>query len=247
MKGLSRPDLRGGGPLELLDRYPVVFGVLCANLLLFAFAATQAGSPNPGPELISRLGGNDPRYVLAQPWRLLTAAFLHYGLLHLLCNGFALYVIGRVLEVHFGSARLWVLYVLFALAGNVGAAGWNLLVLSGKLPLERGVGVAAGASGAVFGLILLGYVYARANPHRLGSVAANLQTWIMLGAVYTLLVPGIDVAGHVAGAAAGALAGALVQPDPRREPHPAWKPAAVLLGLVCLGCFAAVVLTLRRG
>jgi membrane associated rhomboid family serine protease len=176
---------------------------------------------------------------------LLTSAFLHYDLLHIAGNSLALFFVGRVLEIHYGSHRLWVLYVIFAVTSGLGSASWNALVATGKLPFGH-VGVSAGASGAVFGLLLLGYVYARAHPHRLGSVANGLRVWIFAGVVITFALPNVDVAGHLTGALAGAVAGSLVQPVPGEDPHPAWKPAAVALAVLALLCVGAAVWTLRQ-
>jgi rhomboid protease GluP len=245
MRGSHRPDLGTGGIPELFDRYPVTFGVLGANLLLFLFVLSKASGGDITTGLLGQLGANDYRYVFQQPWRLITCAFLHYGVLHFVLNGVALYIVGKVLEVHYGWARLWTLYVVFAVASSLASASWNALLGSGVLPFGGAPAVSAGASGAIYGLILLGYVYARGERHRLGSIAASLQNWIIIGALFTFVFPGIDVAGHVGGAAAGALGGMLVKPEPGKDPHPAWKPVAIGLAFLCLAAFGMVMLTLR--
>ncbi|RMG19015.1 MAG: rhomboid family intramembrane serine protease [Planctomycetota bacterium] len=246
MRGSLRPDLGRGGPLEQLERYPFTYGVLLANVLLFAFVVLKAGGPHVDAGLIARLGGNVYPLVLHEPWRLFTCAFLHYDLLHVLGNSLALFFLGRLLEVHYGHHRLWVLYVAFALASSLGSASWSALVARGVVPFGH-VGVSAGASGAVSGLLLLGFVYAREHADRLGSLARTLQTWILVGVAVTALVPRIDVASHVAGAVAGALAGALVQPLPGRAPHPAWKPLSLACCLLALAAEGAAVVSLRQG
>ena len=93
MKGSSRPDL-GSGFGELLERYPVTFGVLGANLVLFLFSMMKSGSPFFDPELLLRLGGNHFLLVGSQPWRLLASVFLHSGVLHFALNSVALYFVG---------------------------------------------------------------------------------------------------------------------------------------------------------
>jgi rhomboid protease GluP len=247
MRGSHRPDIGTGGIPELLDRYPVTFGVIGANLVLFLFAISKAQGLGITPSLQLQLGGNYYALVPHEPWRLITCAFLHYGVLHFAFNAIALFIVGKVLEVHYGWARLWTLYVAFAVVSSLASAGWNALLATGSLPFGGSPAVSAGASGAVYGLILMGYVYARSQAHRLGSIAASLQSWILIGVVFTFVFPGIDVAGHVGGAAAGAVAGALVQPKPGKDAHPAWKPIAIGLAFLCLASFGMVVLALRAG
>lgn len=236
----DRPDLRRG-LWDLLDRYPTTFGILGANLLLFLFAGYRQGNYPIDPELAVQLGANLYTLVPQEPWRLLTSAFLHYHPVHFALNAVALFVLGRVLEVHFGSARLFVLYILFALAGSTASALWH-----SYLPLPA---ASAGASGALFGLILLGYLYARSVPDRLGTLAEHLQLWIVAGVVISFVVPsdtGIDVAAHFGGAAAGAVAGYLVHPRPGEDVSRAWSVAALILALATVGSFLIVMVRLRE-
>lgn len=234
MRGSRRPDIGQGGILEQFDRYPMTLGILVANLLLYGFAVKSGGSLQIPGELLVRLGANHPELVKTQPWRLLTSAFLHAGPIHILFNSLALLYVGKILEVHFGSARLWVLYVVFAIGGGVGSNLWGAL---------RGGGISVGASGAVLGLILLGWVWARSSPERLGGLARQLGTWIFYAALLSFL-PRVDWAGHAGGALAGALCALVIHPEPGEETSPAWGGLAVVVALVCLGAFA---ITLRVG
>jgi hypothetical protein len=85
-------------------------------------------------------------------YRLVTAAFLHGGLLHLALNMFALASLGPVLESALGRSRFLALYLLSALGGST---------LSFLLAAPNTVGV--GASGAIFGLFGAFYVVARSS------------------------------------------------------------------------------------
>lgn len=237
----DRPDVGEGGVLDLLDRYPVTIGVLGANLALFLFAASRAGLTVDIPgEVLFQLGANVYPVVLHEPWRVLTSAFLHANLLHLLFNAFAMLAIGRVLEVHLGSSRLWCAYLLSALGGSVCSDVWQAL---------RGVpALSVGGSGGGFGLILLGFVYASRVPERLGSLALSLRSWLFSAALFSLFFfQQIDHAAHLGGAAVGALIGWRVDTKPSADPHPAWTPLAHVLALLSLASFAAVVLRLRAG
>jgi membrane associated rhomboid family serine protease len=79
-------------------------------------------------------------------WRLITAAFLHYGPFHLLLNMLALYWFGSLLEQRIGSGRFLLLYLVSGLAGSAGALLWSPLVPT------------VGASGAIFGILGAGLV-----------------------------------------------------------------------------------------
>src|SRR6266540_3154081 len=96
-------------------------------------------------------------------WRLLTAAFLHYGPFHLLLNMLALYWFGTALERRIGSGRFLLLYVVSGLAGSAGA-----LLLSPTTPT-------VGASGAIFGIMGAALVLERqGTPIFAGSVVGLL-------------------------------------------------------------------------
>lgn len=239
MRNSDRPDVGRGGLLELLDRYPVCFGLLGANVVLFLFALSRAGGGFAvPPEVLYHLGGNVYPEVRAEPWRLLTSAFLHADVIHILFNSFALLAVGRVLEVQLGSARLWVIYVLAAVGGSVCSAGWQAV--------SDRAAVSVGASGGAFGLIFLGWVYASRVPERLGSFAAGLRSWLFTIAIFSLLFfRDLDHAAHAGGAAVGALFGRQLDTRPGRDLHPAWAFLAHGLALLALASFAAVVLRLR--
>lgn len=237
MRGTDRPDVGASTPLELLDRYPVTFGVLAANVALFVFCAFRSGGVLRIDGLVlHRLGANDGSLVLSEPWRLITHAFLHGDLLHIIFNSVAILSIGRILEVHLGSARLWCCYALSAIGGGLLSVVWQRL----NEPV-----LSVGASGAAFGLILCGFVYASRAPERLGTLAASLRSWLVSAAIFSLvLFTVIDHAAHIGGAAVGALFGWRFDTRPK-DPHPLWGPLAHFLALLCLAAFAAAVLRMR--
>lgn len=242
MRGSDRPDI-GRGFLDYVERYPFTFGVLAANLVLFGFCASRGGQLgfSVSNAVLYQMGANVAPLLPSEPWRLLTAAFLHADLLHLLFNCYATFVLGRVLEVHYGSARAWVLYFLFAVGGS-GASALHQV-------LRDEVSLSIGSSGAVYGLILMGYLYARSAPARLGSLEVQFRQWIVVGVVFSLFLSSqasIDHAAHLGGAAAGALAGRLVRPRPGQDEHPAWTPLAHGCALATLASFAMVVVRLRQ-
>ena len=122
-------------------------------------------------------------------WRLMTAAFLHYGPIHLALNMLALYWLGRVLETVIGSWRYLLLYLASGLAGSAGA-----LWLSPN-------SATVGASGAIFGVLGALLVLERRGVIHSGGQIVGL---IVLNLVFTFAVSGISIGGHLGGLVGGA-------------------------------------------
>lgn len=137
-----------------------------------------------------------------QYYRLLTAAFLHAGVLHLALNMFALAQLGPVLESALGRARFLALYVLSALGGSV------LFYL-----LAPATTFAVGASGAIFGLFGAYYVVVR----RLGGPTGSIVTLLVINLVITFTIPIIDWRAHLGGLVTGALIAAAFAYTPNDE------------------------------
>jgi rhomboid protease GluP len=150
-------------------------------------------------------------------WRLASAMFMHFGLLHLALNGWALWDVGRIVERLLGPWRLVAAYLGSGLAGNL---------LS--LVVQGNDAVSAGASGAIFGLygvllVVLASERQRFDAHEFrwlfGAAALFAAVALSLG----FFVRGIDNAAHGGGLAAGALLGVLLRRPlgarrvPRRE------------------------------
>ncbi len=122
-------------------------------------------------------------------WRLETATFLHYGLIHLGMNMFSLYFAGSILEQLIGRWRFLLLYIVSGLAGSAGA-----LLLSSPTALT------AGASGAIFGVLGGLLVLERRRHIATGGQVLGL---IVLNLVITFAIPGISVGGHLGGLVGG--------------------------------------------
>jgi len=137
-----------------------------------------------------------------QLWRFITPVFLHVSLTHIAFNMYALFVIGRDLERHYGHTRFAVLYFLGAFAGNV-ASFW----MSAK--------PSAGASTALFALIAAQGVFIYQNRKIFGSQSARMLSNVILVVVINLalgLSPGIDNWGHLGGLVGGTIFAFLAGP-----------------------------------
>ncbi len=121
----------------------VLVGVNCAVFLWMLLHGVSISNPTPGQLL--HFGANSTRLVLAGQWyRLLTATFVHIGLIHLGTNMWCLWNLGLLGEPLLGAWGLVATYVLTGVAGNLLSMGIN--VATGQ------DSVGAGASGAVFGI-----------------------------------------------------------------------------------------------
>jgi membrane associated rhomboid family serine protease len=164
-------------------------------------------------------------------YRLLTAAFLHAGVFHILLNMFALAQLGPVLEAALGRVRFLALYVLSALGGSV---------LSYVLSEPNQLGV--GASGAIFGLFGAFYVVVR----RLGGETRSIVMLLVVNLVITFTVPIIDWRAHLGGLVTGALLAAAMAYAPR-GPHRGQVQALACLAVAVVLVAAVVARTAALG
>ena len=150
-------------------------------------------------------------------WRLVTAGFLHGGLLHILMNSWVLFDLGPQVEEIYGASRMWVIYFCTNFVGFLFSA-WFSRALS------------VGASAALCGLI--GAMIALGVTHR-GPAAEMVRGVYIRWAVYIVifsLLPGVDMAAHVGGGLAGFGLGYIAGlPGPDRAPAEGmWRIAAWL-------------------
>jgi rhomboid protease GluP len=142
-----------------------------------------------------RLGASLPlAYNIGQPWRFITAIFLHGSILHIVFNMWVLMDIGPMVEELYGSARYLFLFVAS------GAAGYLLSSFVGSLSV--------GASGSLLGLI---GVLLAATTGRKSIAAQSLRSalirWLVYIGVLGLIMRGTDNFAHLGGLAAGYLLG----------------------------------------
>ena len=156
-------------------------------------------------------------------WRLITAAFLHYGVIHLGLNMLVLWFIGPALEDFFGHARYLLLYVVGGLAGSAGA----LIVSPNALTV--------GASGAIFGLMGAALILEWRKIYVFGGQALGLVVInLAFTFVFTASGGGISIGGHIGGLIGGAAA-ALVFLSMRR------RPTLATLGVAAVGVLSVAI------
>ncbi|MGH9429308.1 MAG: rhomboid family intramembrane serine protease [Terriglobia bacterium] len=198
---------RAGGLGKLLQNLvpnfmPVSFGLLTANFVFFLliFAAERDLSVQDLGRLVwgvsspslARWGADMGALVLAgQWWRLVSAIFIHIGIIHLAFNSYALIFIGPLLEELLGKERFLLLYILTGAFGFVVSNGYYGPWLT-----------TAGASGAIFGLIGAGIVFSKRGSQWGSMLGQQLVHWAIYGFGYGLVI-GANNAAHFGGFVAG--------------------------------------------
>jgi membrane associated rhomboid family serine protease len=176
-------ELAAGGTVDGLNNWIYNHGVLFAN------GALGHGQVLTGPVgAVAPPGYTAAGVVHGDWWRLITAAFLHYGPIHIGLNMLSLYFAGSILETVVGRWRYLLIYLVSGVAGSAGA-----LVLTPNSPT-------AGASGAIFGVLGALLVLERRGVIHSGG---QILMWILLNLFLTFTISGISIGGHLGGLVAG--------------------------------------------
>ncbi|HUZ81280.1 MAG TPA: rhomboid family intramembrane serine protease [Gaiellaceae bacterium] len=182
--GVYVAELAAGGTVDGVNNWIYNHGAL------FASGAYTQGTVGTLPAHAFAPGYHLIGVAHGEWWRMITAAFLHYGPLHLGMNMYGLYLGGTLLEHVIGRWRFALLYLASGVAGSAGA----LLFTPNS--------TTAGASGAIFGIFGALFVLERQRHISTGGQVAML---IILNLVFTFAVPGISIGGHIGGLIAGVL------------------------------------------
>lgn len=191
-----------------------------------------AGSIASGPPLptMVELGAMFPPLVAAgETWRLFTAMFLHFGVIHLAVNAYSLYILGTVLEGELGRPKFAALYLLSGLAASAASFAFSDLVT-----------VSAGASGAIFGIFggVFAVNYRRRNTPRGAMVMRSMVQIVILNVIINVVAASyLDWRAHLGGAAAG-LALGFAFAFPGRDQA---RRTATIVGIVAVS--AVVIMT----
>lgn len=189
------------------------------GILGMLFGIGSVASP-----VLQRLGASMPLLIdLDQPWRFVTACFLHANLLHIGFNMWVLVDLAPTVEEIYGSARFFFIYIV------TGICGYVLSGFFGHFSI--------GASGALVGLIgvLLAITYRRRSAG-MQQLRSQMFHWIIYLVLWGFFFPGIDNMAHLGGGIAGFILGRLMldrQPASTEERKRAyalgWVTAAVVL------------------
>jgi rhomboid protease GluP len=243
--GRANPGLWGFGPAirQLGADFgfaPMVVGA-CVTLwtvtLLFSGGNIGGGglfsALSPSPRVLFWFGesGAVPVFGFGRWWTVLSAGWLHAGLLHVAMNMYWVWQMGPAIAELFGTSRTVIIYTVG------GVAGFTLSSLAGRyfpqLPLLHAGFYTVGASAPVFGLIGALYHYGRSGSEVVRQMALSI---VIQAAIFGFLVPGIDNYAHLGGFAGGYMASAVLNPFTReRGDH-------TIIAIVCLLASALSIL-----
>ncbi|HEX7068932.1 MAG TPA: rhomboid family intramembrane serine protease [Candidatus Limnocylindria bacterium] len=189
----------------------VTYLIIAICAALFLIDGALSGGSTLGGGLFGGLGPlgqanaiNGVMVAQGEWWRIFTSAFFHLGLIHIGFNMYVLYLYGSIVEHMYGPLEYAAIYLLCA-------AGGSVLTM-----LVDPVQFAAGASGAIFGLIGLLFVVSRRHHAVLGrearSLIGGIGSYLVFLLIFTFVVPGISWTGHLGGLAVGAILGFLLPP-----------------------------------
>ncbi len=176
--------------------------IFLLNLTIFLVTCWLSGTffGAPPTDVLIALGAKDTvRLVQGEWWRFFTPIFIHVGVMHFAFNSLGLYVIGRHIEQIFGKYLFLVIYLGAGLAGNLCSAVFTL-------------GISAGASGALFGLLGAGWYLDRRFQQRLQALGGMRRGWsqftllVGINVLFGFIMPGIDNAAHIGGLLFGIVA-----------------------------------------
>lgn len=230
--------------LATTPRTTVTTVLVALNVVVWvANVATGLDPMSPDARLLAAWGGNYLPLTLEQPWRLMTAAFLHGGLVHLGFNMWALLDTGRIAERFYGHAQFLLIYLGSALFGSLA----SLFFSASKV-------VSVGASGAIFGVVgaLLAALFHK--HHQLPpALVTSMRSSMLMFAGYSLFMgfvsSHIDNAAHIGGMVAGAVLGLILAEvfDWEEYRRQASRRLAIAAVVVIAGAWAVWQLLPARG
>jgi rhomboid protease GluP len=242
-----------GAPTRILGVLPIpssaTSAIVVVNIALYAiawymaqsYASAQLGGGGGmggiSGEVLLRLGAKSPYILVGQWWRLVTAIFLHAGLLHIAFNLWCIFDLGPEVESLFTATKFLVLYLATGAAGFLLSLWWSPF------------GMSVGASGAILGMIGI-LIGASFHLGQLGKTYRSmLWRWVLYIFIFGLLpFFAVDNAAHLGGLVSGLAFGYFVpqgEPETRASQN-LWNALAVLSVLLIAGSFALMALNLTR-
>lgn len=181
-----------------------LFVIIC--LFLFLMMTIYGGSTNP--IVLLGFGARSNLHIITgQWWRLLSAAFLHAGFMHLAMNMVFVYYGGAQIEKLIGHWRFLVIYLISAVGGNIVSFAFNQ-------------SISVGASTAIAGMLASVIILEQFYPHHLylKYLAKRYTVLVVINVIFSLFAQNIDHAGHFGGFLSGALI-TIVLPLPGATNH----------------------------
>ncbi|WP_455684620.1 rhomboid family intramembrane serine protease [Thomasclavelia sp.] len=186
-------------------KYPITTGVIGICILVYVYTTIKYGIDMNANEGL-RTGGFNPILVVHfnEYYRLITANFIHFGLMHIFCNCYSLVNLGSVMEHLLGQKR-------YAIVLGISMVATTLLPCLLYLINDSGAySVMGGISGAIFGLMGALLALAIKFKNIYAYLFKQISSSILLMLLISVLVPSISLTGHVAGMIGGFVAMLLI-------------------------------------
>jgi rhomboid protease GluP len=188
----------------------VTIALIAINVLVFVVMAVKGVFPtSPTGEGLLPWGADFGPLTLngGQWWRLFTACFLHFGIIHIGFNMYVLYQVGMTTEFLYGRAKYLLIYLLAGVGGNI----VSLYVHPNS--------VGAGASGAIFGVYgaFLGFLLIRRSVIPKLAMAQMVRSAVIflgINLVYGVMSRSTDLSAHIGGLAIGFVLGCYLSHGP---------------------------------
>lgn len=199
-------------------------------IFIFSFILTSLLPPQYSGVVPVLMGGTVSDLVFSgELWRLVTANFLHVGLMHIGFNMFALYYYGKFIENYYSSKKLFLIYMI----SGIGSSMFTLITVNT---------VSLGASGAIFGLmgVMLGNAI-RSNTYSPGLPinVKELVPYIVVWIAVSFAIPQISGLGHLGGVVTGFFLGLLLDTANTFRPSRIEDKLVQIFFWICLGIFLA--------
>lgn len=179
----------------------ILIGLNILAFLICLIIATALGAGffrnlfDMNPQILYWMGAKHNNAIIfnGEYYRLLTSMFLHGGIVHLLFNMYALYILGDFIEKVYGAKKYLAIYFTSGIVASLFSLYFSPLM-------------GVGASGAIFGLLGASLVFAYGEKERIGKgLITNIIVIIILNIFIGLSLPNIDISAHFGGFIAGAL------------------------------------------
>lgn len=230
---------------------PYIFTIIFLAANIFVFFLTSQGGANENPAVLMKYGAKVNLLIdrWDEWWRFVTPIFLHGNVAHLVMNMYGLWMIGPYVERLYGSAKFVFFWVATGVAGVVASylmvqPGLYASGPVGRLIFKPHDTISVGASGALFGLIGVLFVFGIKFRHELPedfkrAFGTGMLPTILLNIAIGFIIPVIDNAAHIGGLLAGMLLALVVgykRPGERTGVAVFWhilQIAALALVVVC--------------
>ena len=237
---LRMPDDLLGGLLPATRFLTTIILIVNSGLYVatMLYSMNLAGNPSAlmnidGRTLVIFGAKYGPLIAAGQLWRLVTAGFLHGGLVHIAFNSFSLLDVGSHVEELYGLSRLAVIYLISTITGFGFSYWWSPTV---------SIGASAGIFGLLGAMLAWGIKWERTAYG--SAVKSQYSRWLVYGLVMSLM-GNIDMGAHIGGLAGGFAVGWFAgEPHKNATKDRLWDIAMYVSIAIVLACFAQVALTL---